>query len=46
MDAQVDLDRLGPETRLPIQLKLVEKQRNRPYHLSVVAPVAACQESR
>jgi hypothetical protein len=44
MDAQVDLDRLGPETRLPIQLKLVEKQRNRPYHLSVVAPVAACDK--
>jgi hypothetical protein len=41
MTAQVDLERVGPETRKPVQVKFVDKARNRPHHLSVMAPVAA-----
>jgi hypothetical protein len=43
--ARVDLDRLGPETRKPIQLKFTDKLRHRsatvPLYLVVHAPVAA-----
>jgi hypothetical protein len=41
MESRVDLSKLGPETRKPIQLKFVDALRNRPSHLSVLAPVAA-----
>jgi len=42
LQAQVNLDALGPETRKPIQFKFVNRMTpTRPSHLSVVAPVAA-----
>lgn len=41
METRVDLDKVGPETRKPIGLKFVDAMRNRPSHLSVLAPVAA-----
>jgi hypothetical protein len=41
MEARVNLERLGPETRKPIQFKFVDADRKRPSHLSVMAPVAA-----
>jgi hypothetical protein len=45
VQARVDLDRLGPETRKPIQLKFTDSLRNRPssipLYVSVSAPVAA-----
>jgi hypothetical protein len=44
MEAWVDLSRLGPETRKPIQLKFVDKNRRRASHLTVLAPVAACDK--
>jgi len=40
----VDLDRLGPEARQPIQLKFTDEKRNRPHYLTVVAPVAHCDK--
>jgi hypothetical protein len=40
METRVDLTRLGPETRRPLQFKFVDAMRNRPSHLSVMAPVA------
>jgi hypothetical protein len=46
MTAAVDLSRVGPETRKPIQLKFTgatdSARRNRVSHLNVVMPVAAC----
>jgi hypothetical protein len=45
MNARVDLDKLGPETRKPIQLKFVDATRYaQPSHLSVMAPVALCDK--
>jgi len=45
MSARVDLSRLGPETRKPIQLKFIDSmRRNRSSHLSVIMPVAACDQ--
>jgi hypothetical protein len=40
MEARVNLDRLTPETRQPIQLKFMEGRRNRPFNLTVSVPVA------
>lgn len=44
MEAKVDTDRLGPETRKPIQLKFIEPERKRMSHLTVMMPVAPCDQ--
>lgn len=44
MEAYVDLNRLGPETRRPIQLKFIDSDRKHMFHLSMVMPVAACDQ--
>ncbi|MDB5323516.1 MAG: hypothetical protein JWN40_5147 [Phycisphaerales bacterium] len=42
METRVDLSKLGPETRRPIQFKFIDEMHpSRPSHLSVLAPVAA-----
>lgn len=45
MEATVDLDRLSPEARKPVQLKFVDAERqNQPRYVTVSAPVAAADK--
>jgi hypothetical protein len=45
MDARVDLDKLGPQTRQPLDLAFAaDAKPTRPSHVSVLAPVALCDK--
>lgn len=41
LDGRVDLSRLGPETRRPVQIKFTDSMRKRPSYLTVMVPAAA-----